>query len=155
MTHDDRIGEPVTVPAAEPLVEDVPLFDDTGSPAVHPDDPEAPPTSRHVPTPRDDRRPSVDRDVARVGRHHPDTAVAAAARALPKTGTMRRITYDHLVAVGDHGATDHELEVHFGRTHQSMSACRNSLMRDGWVTDSGRRRPLPNGNKAIVWVAVI
>jgi hypothetical protein len=30
---------------------------------------------------------------------------------------------------------------------------RNSLMRDGWVIDSGSRRNTDEGNPAIVWIA--
>lgn len=50
------------------------------------------------------------------------------------------------------GFTDDELEVRMGRTHQSVSATRNTLMRKGYVVDSGLRRKTRSGNDAIVYV---
>ncbi len=50
-----------------------------------------------------------------------------------------------------HGYTDDELEAMFGRTHQSVSATRNTLMRKGLIEDSGAKRQNRSGNLAIVW----
>lgn len=50
------------------------------------------------------------------------------------------------------GHTDDELEELTGRTHQSVSATRNTLMRKGYVIDSGLRRKTRSGNPAIVYV---
>jgi hypothetical protein len=41
-----------------------------------------------------------------------------------------------------------------GFRHESTSATRNCLMNDGWIIDSGLRRETPQGNPAIVWVAL-
>lgn len=84
--------------------------------------------------------------------HAPDTSHAAAERALPRAATKRRIAYDLIRAAGEQGMTDDELEQRTGWAHQSASACRNSLMHDGWITDSGQRRPTRYGNDAICWV---
>lgn len=93
----------------------------------------------------------VERNTAPVGRHHPVTAKAAAARALPSTGTKRRLIYD-LIAEKD-GLCDWELEHAFGWKHESASAARRSLVRDGWLIDSGRTRKVPDtGNAAIIWI---
>lgn len=50
------------------------------------------------------------------------------------------------------GLCDHELENKTGWLHQSASAARNTLMKDGWIIDSGVRRNTPQGNPAIVWI---
>lgn len=49
------------------------------------------------------------------------------------------------------GATDDELERFLGRSHQSVSGCRNALVRKGYVYDTGHRRMNSHGNMAIVW----
>lgn len=96
--------------------------------------------------------PPVDRNVVRVGKDHPDTAKAAAAKAHPKSGTIRRAIYDVVAEKGATGATDDEMEKALRRSHQSVSGSRNSLVRDGHLRDSGLRRKNSYGNDAIVWV---
>lgn len=99
--------------------------------------------------------PPVDRNEARVGVNHPATAHAAAARALPRTGTLKRRIFEEIAGRGV-GATDDELEQALNRTHQSVSASRNSLMNDGWIEplkvdgDTVTRRTR-TGNDAIAW----
>lgn len=96
-------------------------------------------------------RPPIARNTAPIGLDAPATSHKSAARALPAMGTKRRITYD---LIRDHGGLcDHEIEALTGWLHQSASAARNSLMNDGWLTDSGKRRNTPQGNPAIVWAA--
>lgn len=103
-----------------------------------------------VPVP--DPHPSVDRNTAPVGHEHPDTAHRAAAGVLPRTGTQRREVYD-LIRKANAGLTDDELEQISGRSHQSISATRNSLMVDGLIYDSREQRLTRYGNDAIVWRA--
>lgn len=97
----------------------------------------------------------LDEGMTRTGRAHPDTSHVAAAAALPRLGTMRRAI---LAWIGKRGGmTDDELEVATGRTHQSVSAARNGLVRDGWLVSStdpaGRPavRLTRSGNAATVW----
>ena len=99
-------------------------------------------------------RPSIDRNVVRVGNYHPQTSYNAAMKALPNTGTKRRIVYDLILSKGDLGLCDHEIEIILNWTHQTASASRNSLMNDGWVINSGKTRLTPQKHPAIVWVAV-
>jgi hypothetical protein len=99
------------------------------------------------------RRP-VDANVLDIGANHPDTSHRMRERKVGKTGTQRRRIYDLALSRGDGGLTDDEVEVHLGLLHQSASAARNSLMKDGWLHDSGRRRLTRSGEQAIVWVAV-
>lgn len=99
-------------------------------------------------------RPAIDRNVVRVGYNHPATSYAAADKALPNSGTKRRILYNLIFSKGDNGLCDHEIEAILGWLHQSASAARNSLMNDGWVINSGKTRKTPQNHNAIVWVAV-
>lgn len=101
-----------------------------------------------------DTRPSIDRNVVRLGNYHPETSYIAGMKALPNTGTKRRILYDLILSKGDLGLCDHEIEAILGWLHQSASAARNSLMNDGWVRNSGKTRLTPQKHPAIVWVAV-
>jgi predicted transcriptional regulator len=90
-----------------------------------------------------------------VGRNHPDTSHKAAQKALPNSGTKKKIIYDLIVASGMFGVCDHEIEESLGWTHQTASSSRNALMNDGWVIDSGHRRATKQGNDAIAWIAVL
>lgn len=97
-------------------------------------------------------RPAIDRDVVLVGKNSPKTSKAAATKALPGSGTKRRIIFDMIVDSGMFGVCDHEIEQRTNWLHQSASAARNSLMKDGWIIDSGIRRKTPQGNDAIAWI---
>jgi hypothetical protein len=99
------------------------------------------------------QRPSIDRNVTPVS-HAPQATSRSAARAsLPNAGTQRRMVYDALRLKGEYGMCDHEIEIEVGLRIPSVCAARNSLMNDGWVYDSGRRRKTPQGHDAIVWLA--
>lgn len=58
------------------------------------------------------------------------TSVRAALLTVPAVGTLRARV---VAAVGRTSRTDDELEVLLSRTHQSVSACRNRLVADGWL----------------------
>lgn len=96
--------------------------------------------------------PPIDRKVAPVGRNHPETAKQAAAKALPRSNTLRRTVFDLIAESGARGVTDDEVEQVLGRSHQSISACRNSLLKDGHIQDSGKIRLTRWKNEAIAWV---
>ena len=108
-----------------------------------------------------DRRRQPDENVVPVGMHHPETSKRAAKRSFPHSGTWRLKVLMEILSSEGHerdgvppGRCDHELERIFDRAHESISATRNSLMKDGWIVDSGVRRPHPvTGNEAIVWRA--
>lgn len=84
---------------------------------------------------------------------HP-TERAAAARALPKSGTARRRVYDRLCAVYPDGRTDDELQDALAMPPNTERPRRVELVELGLVVDSGRTRPSRYGNPAVVWVAV-
>lgn len=93
--------------------------------------------------------PAVERNVAPVGHGHPATALEAAAKVLPRTGSIRREVYDQIAR--RQGLTDDELEQITMRSHQTVSAARNTLAGDRLIVDSGETRPTRYGNRAIVW----
>jgi hypothetical protein len=100
-------------------------------------------------------RKPVDRNSVRLGRRSPETSQKAAQRVLPRTGTKRALVYQMIVEASSFGMCDHEIEQATGWLHQSASSIRNSLMNDGWIVDSGKRRKTPQGNGAIVWTAIL
>ena len=106
-------------------------------------------------TPKKPSKPPIERNAVRVSTSAPATSKKAAERALPNSGTKRRMIYDAMVAAGEQGVCDHELEQMFGWVHQSASAARNSLMNDGWCVVSQIQRMTPQGNMANAYTAVI
>lgn len=84
--------------------------------------------------------------VTKVRRNAPDTSKAIE----PRLGTLQA---DVLEMIRWKGSTDDELEVALRRSHQSVSASRNTLARKGLIRDSGLRRKNRYNNDAIVWVA--
>lgn len=64
-----------------------------------------------------------------------------------------RKTMFHLVQLRQRrGYTDDELQAAMGKAHQTVAACRNGLVADGLLVDSGERRPTRYGTDAIVWI---
>jgi len=97
-------------------------------------------------------RPAVDRNVTRTNRT--DTSRAAAQRSLPDSGTKRRTVYDAIMGNMSNGMTCDEVCQATGMLVQSATSAINTLAQDGWLTDSGERRPTRTGHMAIVWVAL-
>ena len=57
----------------------------------------------------------------------------------------------NLYRAGGIGATDDDIEVTLRRSHQSVSSARNTLVKRGYLVDSGYTRPNRYGNMAIRW----
>lgn len=51
------------------------------------------------------------------------------------------------------GATDDEIERALRMRHQTASARRRELVKDGLIMASGRKRPTRSGRFATIWVA--
>ncbi|MBW2169840.1 MAG: hypothetical protein JRG69_11390 [Deltaproteobacteria bacterium] len=81
-----------------------------------------------------------------------DTSVAAARAVEGDVGRLQAAVLRYIQGCGDDGATDDELEVQLGLSHQSVSARRRELVLKGKVRDSGRRRLTRRNRKAAVWV---
>ncbi|NOX55978.1 MAG: hypothetical protein GXP27_16350 [Planctomycetes bacterium] len=97
------------------------------------------------------RRPLLERD--RPAPHNrTETSRVAAARVRPAAGTKRAIVLEAVLAAGDAGATIDEIVQVTGLLTQTVCGRINELKRDGWIQDSGRRRPTRHGSPAIVWI---
>ena len=97
-------------------------------------------------------RPAIDRNVAPS--HKGETSRGAAARVLPSTGTKRRTVYDTIMANMSNGMTCDEVCEATGMLVQSCTSAIHTLAQDGWLTDSGERRPTRTGTLAVVWTAL-
>lgn len=94
---------------------------------------------------------SVDRNFMIVGSRSQRTSRKAAEGVFPKTGTLRRRVYDFYVARGLHGATDEEAETILKIDGNTMRPTRGSLVRDGYLMDTGTTRKNAKGHDCIVW----
>jgi hypothetical protein len=89
-----------------------------------------------------------------------DTQTAAAAAALPRSGTQRAKVLEVIRQAGPAGLTDQEIAVALGLAENSVRPRRLELSTPGedgqppLVVDSGERRETSGGNPAIVWRAV-
>ncbi|MGE0229339.1 MAG: hypothetical protein AB7U23_12630 [Dehalococcoidia bacterium] len=92
-----------------------------------------------------------DSAVFHVRKDAPDTSKAIVDKI--RSGTLQQQVLDAMIskAAVFGGATDDELERLLGRSHQSVSGTRNTLVRKGYLVDSGNRRKNSHGNMAIVW----
>jgi hypothetical protein len=98
----------------------------------------------------DERNRLATAPKVRLSTNARNTSRSAAEKALPRSGTRRKEIFD-LIAEHEFGLTDDEIEVLTGLTHQTASATRNSLMRDGLIVVSGDARTNRRGNASIVW----
>jgi len=96
---------------------------------------------------------AVDRNVVSIARNASRTSRSVGKSVLPHTGSIRRRVYDLVVLAKHNGHTDAELEVMLNGKHQTISASRRSLVRDGWLVDSGKVRRNNQANECIVWVS--
>ena len=78
-----------------------------------------------------------------------DTSRAAAAAIEPVTGKGRKRVYAHLVAKGEDGATDPEMQRDLDMGSSTQRPRRIELCKLGLVKDSGVRR-----DRCAVWIAV-
>ena len=82
------------------------------------------------------------------------TSIAAAEKALPKTGSMRRKVYEFILNQGLRGATDQEIEKTLHIDGNTVRPSRISLVKDGYILDTGTTRKNHHNNDCIVWRAV-
>lgn len=77
----------------------------------------------------------------------------AARRALGRSGSQRRRIYELVLEHAD-GLTADDVQRLTGLPTNSVNPRVNELAGDGWLADSGQRRPTRYGVPATVWVAV-
>jgi hypothetical protein len=97
---------------------------------------------------------SVDRNFVAISSKAQRTSVAAALSALPRSGTIRRKVYDYFVDRGLRGATDQEVEIALQISGNTLRPTRGSLVKDGYLIDTGTTRKNYNQQDCIVWRAV-
>jgi len=82
-----------------------------------------------------------------------DTQVAAAAAALPRSGTQRARVLEAIRGAGAAGMTDQEVAVRLAMAENSVRPRRLELADARLIEDSGERRETSGGTPAIVWRA--
>jgi hypothetical protein len=110
------------------------------------------PLPEHTPPTRTAQRPSIDRNTTITGKR--ETSRAAAQMALPSSGTKRRTVYDLIMANMANGLTADEVQIATDFSPNTINPTIKGLADDGWIHDSGERRPTRTGALAIVWVAI-
>lgn len=79
------------------------------------------------------------------------TSRDALAKIEPKIGSIRRRVYEAILLKGLEGMTDQEIEDQLHIDGNTVRPIRGSLVKDGFVVDSGQTRPNKNNNQCIVW----
>ena len=97
---------------------------------------------------------SIDRNTGAIAKNAQRTSVAAALSALPRTGTIRRKVYEYFLDRGLRGATDQEVEIALQLSGNTLRPTRGSLVKDGYLIDTGTTRKNYNQQDCIVWRAV-
>jgi len=93
----------------------------------------------------------IDSNSVTIARNAQRTSIMAANNALPKTGSLRRKVYEYILAQGLRGATDQEVENTLHLDGNTVRPTRLSLIKDGYIVDTGTTRKNANGNECIVW----
>ena len=88
-----------------------------------------------------------------VSASHPTTSQKAVKRARMASGSRRKLIHDLIKRHREMGLCDHEIIELTGLSPNTARPTRISLMKDGFVSNSGRTRKTPDGNDAIVWIA--
>jgi hypothetical protein len=81
------------------------------------------------------------------------TSIEAAESIRPHRKRLKTMVLDFIRNRGTIGATDWEIEQHLQLSHQTASARRNELVKDGGVYRSHEKRKTGSGRNAIVWKA--
>lgn len=94
------------------------------------------------------------RKVKRLEQRRKSTSQTAYEKLAEQMPELRAKVYRYLLAKGDEGATDEEMQIELGMNPSTQRPRRGELVAAGLVVDSGRRRELRSGNKGTVWVAI-
>jgi len=79
------------------------------------------------------------------------TSLEARAKIEPQIGTLRRKVYELFINRGMYGATDQEVERYLHLDGNTVRPIRGSLVKDGFIIDTGTTRQNEKGNACIVW----
>jgi hypothetical protein len=83
-----------------------------------------------------------------------ETSRLAAERVYPKSGSIRLSVYEYLIRQGLRGATDQEMQSNLNLLGDTIRPTRMTLLKDGFIIDSGETRNNTNGNPCVVWRAI-
>ena len=97
----------------------------------------------------------IDNNKVIIAKNAKQTSVQAAIKVLPKTGSLRRKVYEYVLRKGFQGATDQEMESALHIDGNTIRPTRISLVKDGFIIDTGLTRKNENGNECIVWVVTL
>jgi transcription initiation factor IIE alpha subunit len=89
-----------------------------------------------------------------IARNAQRTSIAAAQKVLPRTGSLRRKVYEYILKQGLRGATDQEIEKALQIEGNTVRPTRISLVKDGFIMDTGSTRKNQHDNDCIVWRSV-
>ncbi len=81
---------------------------------------------------------------------HSPTSEHAASLIEPQT--LKSKVFLYIVECGRDGATDDEIQVRLDMNPSTQRPRRVDLVREGFVTDSGRKRKTRGNRNAVVWV---
>ena len=93
----------------------------------------------------------LDRNTVIVAHNAQRTSIAVAEKVLPRTGTIRRKVYEYFLNRGLTGATDEEAQIALRIDGNTMRPTRGSLVKDGYLIDTGITRKNTAGHDCIVW----
>ena len=79
------------------------------------------------------------------------TSIQAALKALPRSGSLRRKVYEYILRQGFQGATDQEIEKALHIDGNTVRPTRLTLLKDGFIIDTGLTRKNSHGNDCIVY----
>ena len=82
------------------------------------------------------------------------TSLEARAKIEPQIGTLRRKVFEFFINRGITGATDQEIERYLHLDGNTVRPIRGSLVKDGFIIDTGTTRHNDKGNACIVWRSV-
>ena len=93
-----------------------------------------------------------DNVVVQLPKNAQRTSIKAQQNAIIRAGSLRKQVYDFYIQRDSDGATDEEAQAVLGIDGNTMRPTRVSLVRDGYIIDSGRLRKNKNGHDCIVWI---
>lgn len=94
---------------------------------------------------------TIDRNTVIIANNAQRTSRAVAEQVLPKTGTLRRQVYEYFSRRGLNGSTDEEAQAALNIDGNTMRPTRGSLVKDGYLIDTGTTRKNAKGHECIVW----
>lgn len=82
-----------------------------------------------------------------------DTSAEAAQALEGVSARVQRLVLGAIEDAGANGLTAHEIALTLGMERSTVQPRTSELRQLGRIIDSAKRRPNPNGKRAIVWVA--